>query len=302
MLEKRLEVFLSVAMSKNFAKAAEILNVTPSSVSKELKNLEDELGMLLVDRQKGVKESKLTPAGESFMPLALKWQEINREIVNLRKRQQTFFLSIAGCETANNNLLPTVFNDLLNHTPPVLLKVMTDPTDQLYERVESREVDVAFVVHREALKMIKIVPMYRDEMFVARYCEESSESDLEIGTIDFDELDPYDELYIEWSQDFRLWHHSIWDPNVPLRAQLITAYLVPGMMNVPGRWSIVPRCVMTDYKKMEPRIRFYRLMPPPPDLIFYHVTHRNPKISAIRGLQILEHRLLSKGFFNTGLE
>jgi Transcriptional regulator len=297
MLEKRLELFLAVAMSRNFAKAAEMLNVTPSSVSKELKNLEDELGMLLVDRQKGVKESRLTPAGEAFLPLALKWQEVNREIKNSRKQQQMFFLSVAGCEAANNNLLPRIFNDMLNHAPPVLLKVLTDPTDMLYEKVETREVDVAFMVHREASRLVRITPMFEDEMLVARYCEESSEADMEIGMLCSDELDPFDELYIEWSQEFRLWHHSLWDPTVPLQAQLVTAYLVPSMMNSAGRWSIVPKCVMRDYKRMEPRMRFYRLNPSPPPLTFYHVTHRTPKFSAVRGLQILEHLLLTRGFF-----
>lgn len=72
MQERRLEVFLAVAMSRTFGKAADMLNVTPSSVSRELKNLEEELGMLLVDRQKGVKAVKLTPAGESLLPLVFK--------------------------------------------------------------------------------------------------------------------------------------------------------------------------------------------------------------------------------------
>ena len=44
MQERRLEVFLAVAMSRTFGKAADMLNVTPSSVSRELKNLEEELG------------------------------------------------------------------------------------------------------------------------------------------------------------------------------------------------------------------------------------------------------------------
>ena len=300
MLEKRLEVFLAVAMSRNFVRAAEMLNVTPSSVSKELKNLEEELGMLLVDRQKGVKGTKLTPAGESFLPLALRWQEIQREIASSRKRQQAYFLDMAGCETANNNLMPDVFNAMLNNSPPVLLKVTTDPRDQLYEAVETREIDVAFVMHQEASRLVRITPMYRDEMLVACY-EEGTNVDArdgEIGLISPDAFDPHEELYIEWSQEYRLWHHTVWDPDKPLRAQLMTAYLVPSMLDRRGRWSIVPKCVMRDYLNMGSSISFYRLTTPPPDPIYYHITHRNPKISAMRGLDILDGILRDHGFFN----
>ncbi len=300
MLEKRLEVFLAVALSRNLAKAAGMLNVTPSSVSKELKNLEEELGMLLVDRQKGVKGTKLTPAGESFMPLALKWQEIQREITSSYKTQPAFSLRMAGCETANNNLLPDIFNDMLSHNPPVLLAITTDPTDQLYERIETREDDVAFVVHQEASRLVKITPMYKDEMLVACYEEQSGTSGAneEIGVISPDDLDPQEELYIRWSQEYHVWHDTVWEPGKPLRADLQTAYLVPSLLDRKGRWSIVPKCVMRDYQNMRSNIRFYRLTTPPADLIYYEITHRNPKISAIRGLDILNSILQNRGFFN----
>jgi Transcriptional regulator len=299
MLERKLEVFLAVALSKGFAKAAEMLNVTPSSVSKELKLLEEELGMLLVDRQKGVKGTKLTPAGESFLPLALKWQEIQREIANSRRTQPAHFLSIAGCETAVNNLLPDIFNDLLDNDPPVLLEIVADPTDMLYEKVETREVDVAFVVHLQDSKLVKITPAFKDEMIVARYEEEADrQPEREIGLISPEELDPDKEFYNPWSPELRLWHQSIWNSETPQRTRLMTAYLVPRMLDRRGRWAIVPKCAMADYKSMRPEIGFYRLTSPPPFLIYYHITHKNPKISAMRGLDILNGVLRRHGFFD----
>ena len=297
MIERKLEVFLAVALSKNFAKAAEMLCVTPSSISKELKFLEEELGMLLVDRRKGVKGTKLTAAGESFLPLAMKWQEIQREIANSRKTQQVHFLSVAGCETAVNNLLPDVFNDMLGNNPPVLLAILADPTDMLYEKVEKREVDVAFVVHLEDSKLVKITPAFKDEMIVARY-EADESARRKIGRITPDQLDPDKELYNPWSPEFRLWHQTVWDSDKPLRTQLMTAYLVPRMLDRPGRWAIIPKCVMEDYGNMRANIGFYRLTPPPPYLMYYQITHKNPKISAMRGLNILSGILKNRGFFD----
>ena len=55
-------------MSRTLGKAAELLSVTQSTISYNLNELENDMGMILVDRQKGMKSIKLTPAGESFLP------------------------------------------------------------------------------------------------------------------------------------------------------------------------------------------------------------------------------------------
>lgn len=287
MQEKRLEVFLAIAMSRTLGKAADMLNVTPSTVSRELKALEEEIGMLLVDRQKGVKTVRLTPAGESFLPLALKWQEVRKEIADSRGEQTAHRLNIAGCEVANNNLLPDVFNRLLSHTPPVHLNIVTDPTDMLYEKVASREVDVAFSVHREASRLVETVPIWRDEMLLARFDDDEGGICLD-QAVPAKHLASADELYIEWSEEFHIWHDSIWNPTEPVPLRLLTSYLVPLMMNRKGQWSIVPGCVQPHFLNMDKKVCCYRLTPPPPPLVFYKLTHRTPKIGALKGLEILD--------------
>lgn len=57
----QLECFLTVAETLNFAKAAEILNVTQPAVTKQIKNLEDELHTRLFKRS--TRSVELTPAG-----------------------------------------------------------------------------------------------------------------------------------------------------------------------------------------------------------------------------------------------
>lgn len=285
MQEKRLEIFLAVAMSRTFGKAADLINITPSTVSRELKELEKEMGMILVDRQKGVKSVRLTPAGESFLPLVLKWQEIKREISCSCREQSVFSLCVAGCEVANNNYLPDLFNDLLTHAPPVHLKILTDPTDMLYEKVESREVDVAFVVHQEPSKFVTITPIHTDEMLIVRMEEEPRSSE---GVLSPGNLLPEDELYIEWSMDFRLWHNRIWDPNISTPIELLTTCLAPNLMIRAGQWAVVPRCVKPHFMGRGKNMNFYRLSEPIPPITFYKLTHRNPKLSAMQGLAILD--------------
>ena len=148
--EKGIETFLAVAMSRTLGKAAELLSVTQSTISYNLNELENDMGMILVDRQKGMKSIKLTPAGESFLPLALKWQEVSREIANARTPGSAYLLAVGGSESVNCRLLPPVYSALLEHEPPVYLRIVTDPSDMMYQAVESRALDAAIVIHEES--------------------------------------------------------------------------------------------------------------------------------------------------------
>ncbi len=290
-----LEVFLAIAMSRTFGRAAEVLNVTTSSVSRELKNLEDEIGMLLVDRQKGVKSVRLTPAGEAFLPLALKWQEAKREIADSFNVQSAYFLSIAANEVASNNLLPQIFVELLEHDPPVHLKITTDPTDMLYEKIESREIDVAFVVHQEPSRFVRITPIFRDIMMIARLEDEGTNED-EWRSLRPDELDPTNEMYIEWSSEFRLWHDNIWDASISRPIQLLSAHLMPKLLKHAGQWAVLPGCIRNNLSASEApgkKVVWYNLEGHTPTLTFYKLTHRHPKLSALKGLEILD-RILHK--------
>jgi Transcriptional regulator len=280
-----LEVFLAVAMSRTFGKAADMLNVTPSSVSRELKNLESEVGMLLVDRQKGVKSIRLTPAGEALLPLVLKWQEARKEIADSYSGQSAAFLAIVGSEVANNNLLPQLFTNLLQHDPPVHLRINTDPTDMAYEKIETREFDVAFVVHREPSRYVSITPIYEDVMMVARL---EAEEGVLPRALHPEELDPSEELYIEWSPEFRLWHNTMWDPMASIPIQLLSPHLVPRLMRRPGQWAILPSCVEPHLQNSGKHVVWHTLAGAAPMLTFYKLTHRYPKLSALKGLEILD--------------
>ena len=193
-------------MSRTLGKAAELLNVTQSTISYNLNELENDMGMILVDRQKGMKSIKLTPAGESFLPLALKWQEVSREIANARTPGSAHSLAVGGSESVNCRLLPPVYGALLEHEPPVYLRIVTDPSDMMYQAVESRALDAAIVIHEESARYVQMEPVYRENFVVARIPQEDEEPSEYVRPSD---LDQGMEFYIEWSGGFRLWHDHI---------------------------------------------------------------------------------------------
>src|SRR5581483_4304011 len=81
MESRQLGYFLEVAKQLSFSKAAETLNVTQPTLSKMVKNLEEELDVLLFDRT--TKHMKLTDAGEIVFEEA---QEIMRLMDNLSSK------------------------------------------------------------------------------------------------------------------------------------------------------------------------------------------------------------------------
>jgi DNA-binding transcriptional LysR family regulator len=297
--EKGIETFLSVAMSRTLGKAATLLNVSQSTISYNLRELENDMGMILVDRQKGMKSVRLTPAGESFLPLALKWQEINREIANARNPKTAHSLAIGGTECVNCGLLSDLYSDLLENNPPIHLRICTDPSDQMYQAVESRALDIAIVVHEEASKYVITEPFFRENLVVARIPEEGEKT---TGKVNPASLEPELEFYIEWGSPYRLWHDHLWDPTRSVKMRLDSVNLVSAIMVLPGQWCMVPESAVARIKRDNKKVKIQNIVDPPPDLIYYKLTHRYPKASAQQGLEIFDEVAARRGFGETDRE
>ena len=275
-------------MSRTLGKAAELLNVTQSTISYNLNELENDMGMILVDRQKGMKSIKLTPAGESFLPLALKWQEVSREIANARTPGSSYALAVGGSESVNCRLLPPVYSALLEHEPPVYLRIVTDQSDMMYQAVESRALDAAIVIHEESARSVEAEPVYRENFVVARIPLEDEET---AEYVKPSELEDGMEFYIEWSGGFRLWHDHIWEPMKTLQVKVDSVKLATRLMRRPGQWCMIPDSARAQFALEQPRVVFSRLLETPPDIVYYKLTHKHPKTSSVEALAIFDEVL-----------
>lgn len=84
---KQVQYFLQIAEVGNFSGAAEDLNISQSSLSKQIIALEKELGVLLFDRSN--RRISITPAGKTFLEYARQIQAIHlamlEELVNYKE-------------------------------------------------------------------------------------------------------------------------------------------------------------------------------------------------------------------------
>ena len=158
-----IQVFLAVVSNQSLTKAAEILHLSQSSVSHRLKNLEQELDLILVERGKGLKTITLTPAGEDFILVAEKWIQLLLETQSLKSRTR-LSLSIGAVDSVNTYLLPNLYHQIICQRPTMRLHIYTQNSTELYDLIEQRRIDIALVLHERIIKNIEVSPFFAEPM------------------------------------------------------------------------------------------------------------------------------------------
>ena len=114
----QLKSFIQVAENLNFARAAEILKITQSAVSRQIHSLEDELGAKLLHRT--TRTVTLTPAGISFLEDAKNVMGRLKIAEQKLQRHQSTNLQVLtiGCQSeANLDLLCKILKSCREQLP-----------------------------------------------------------------------------------------------------------------------------------------------------------------------------------------
>lgn len=140
---RQLTYFVAIAEANTISDAAKRLNIAQSALSQMLKQLETELGTVLVERHK--KQHHLTPSGRIMYDEAL---SIIAQI-NLAKQriQDSSVGTLGSINIGVDALLSTVLyatiKDYLNKFPDVKLNFFQNDPFTLKEMLEDRQIDVA---------------------------------------------------------------------------------------------------------------------------------------------------------------
>ena len=128
----------------NVSDAAEALFTSQPGISKQIRQLEDELGLSVFVRQ-GKRLASLTPAGEIVVATA---RRAMREIANLKRvadeyrGEDTGTLSIATTHTQARYVLPTVLREFATRYPKVKVVLHQGNPMQVAEQTARGEVDI----------------------------------------------------------------------------------------------------------------------------------------------------------------
>lgn len=279
MLNREIETFLAVAAAGSINKAARLLNITQSSVSQRLKKLEEDVGSVLIDRRKGGRSIQLTHAGESFFLVAENMQAMLQRITDAPFRGGS--LRIGGVDSVNVFLLGDMYRRLRRHSPPVQLCIGTHQSGQIYDLVEQRELDIGFVLQERRSQHLRVTPCLKEEMLVMRVAQENPPA-----IVRADDLDPREELYINWGPKYQLWHDTLWDPMISADIRLDTLALIRNLLESKEQWAIVPASAQSVLELQG--FAFQRLSDPPPERVCYRIEHRYPRAGAVQALRILD--------------
>ena len=142
---QRLQTFRIVAALMNFNQAAEVLNYSQSTVSTQIKTLENEIGTLLFKRTG--KKIQLTEAGAKMLTYADKLLAIKDEaLAEVAGRNTTSgLLTIRMPQTIATHYLPAIIRDYQPRFPGMRLDITSCALHSLEHELRIGTVDIAFL-------------------------------------------------------------------------------------------------------------------------------------------------------------
>jgi DNA-binding transcriptional LysR family regulator len=143
---QQLRILKAIATERNFTKAAEILYLSQPSLSKQIKILEKNLDILLINRESN--KISLTENGEVFLQyseriLAL-CEESCRALIDLKNGDRGN-LRVGASQTTGTYLMPQVLALFAQNYPQITLKVQVNSTRLIAKSIINRDIDIAIV-------------------------------------------------------------------------------------------------------------------------------------------------------------
>jgi DNA-binding transcriptional LysR family regulator len=164
---QQLRILKALATEKSFTKASEFLYISQPSLSKQIKILEKNLNISLINRKSN--EIFLTENGKVFLQyseriLAL-CEESCRALIDLKNGERGNLI-VGASQTIGTYLLPRVLALFAQNYPQIDIKVQVNSTRIIAKNIINREIDLAIVggkIPNELAKNLIIENFVEDE-------------------------------------------------------------------------------------------------------------------------------------------
>jgi DNA-binding transcriptional LysR family regulator len=143
---RHLRYFVAVAENLNFTKAAAKLHIAQPSLTRQIHNLEDEIGVRLLNRSKS--HVALTEEGRAFLTDARRILALSNEsvlAVQRLSRGETGELNIAYLPNFDFELLPETLRAFRQSFPHIALNLFDMSPAEQFRALEARKIDLGFV-------------------------------------------------------------------------------------------------------------------------------------------------------------
>lgn len=167
MEDHKLKVFCTVAETKSFSKASEIIHLTQPAVSLQIQALEELYETKLFDRSSST--VSLTRAGEilyryakEILSLYAVAEKNIGELTGLVKGS----ISVGASTTIGNYLLPSVLADFRRTHPKIKIHLFVGNTKRILELLNSGNIDFGIVEGDVARQKLTVEKLLSDELVV----------------------------------------------------------------------------------------------------------------------------------------
>jgi len=162
---RHLRYFVALAEYLSFTRAAERVHVTQSTLSHQIRQLEEEVGQPLFDRIG--KKVVTTEAGELFLAFASRaLKEVDHGIAMLKPAGGglTGEVRIGATHTFNIGLIPECVALFLARHPTVRVRVEELAADRIGEKLHAGELDIGIAYRPNGPTDLWFEPLYNEEM------------------------------------------------------------------------------------------------------------------------------------------
>jgi DNA-binding transcriptional LysR family regulator len=158
------QVFDAVVKEKSFQKAAESMNLTPSSISHTISSMEKELGFPIFVRSKqGI---KLTGYGESLRPYIyqiLQSEDSLQAAIAQMNGLERGTVKIGAFNSICTTLLPGVIKSFRELHPAIEIEVYQGTYDDVRQWIKNGTVDLGFLSISSS-EGLPIIPLFKDRL------------------------------------------------------------------------------------------------------------------------------------------
>ena len=159
----KLELILALARERHFGRAAESVGITQPTLSAGLRQLEDQLGILIVERDSLFRG--FTPEGERVLGWARRIvgdTRAMRQEIDAHRRDVAGHLRLAVIPTAVP-VVALLTAPMLRRHPALRFTVLSRASNQVLELMENLEVDAGVTyLDADTLRRVASVPLYRE--------------------------------------------------------------------------------------------------------------------------------------------
>ena len=238
MNREAVESFVTAARLGTISAAAKELYASQSTVSHRIQVLEQELGVTLLERQRGMKRVILTAEGSRFLELAVQWLEVERHMYQVRSHPTMGQITIGSMDSINQYLLADVVRQLREELPGLQMSFVSYHSQELYSRLSTRQLDIGiafFPIHYD----IAATPVFSEPMYMISPVG----SDYPAGTIYPTDLKKSDQIYFAWDSHTAAWNREWWSDGEAPYVSVDSCALLTTFLTRPKSWAICPASV-----------------------------------------------------------